>query len=242
MTRRRLFLLARALVAAAGIGYIAWSLTSSEPGILTTLRQATGETLLLAFLALAPIFPLQTARWLVLLRAAGIDPGFRKAFRLVMVGCFFNYCAPGTTGGDVAKGWYAAKGSGRAAVAAMTVLVDRIVGLMGLLVVGSLAGLLVLDDPLALRITGTVWLLAGGVALGLLAYSSERLRGRLGLDSLISRLPGYRLFAGIDRALLDYRDRRGALAAALALAVAVFWFRREMGANTAISASGESVS
>lgn len=299
MNRRNLFLLARALVAVAGIGYIVWSLTWTDrirvpartrspagelvttvlpdgtrlvddrsfpvlrgdadafhggglvtievptgagprevavpaesrgtgpheyrfdPGIVTTVRRAAAGTLALAFLVLAPIFPIQAARWLILLRAAGIEVGFGKSFRLVMVGCFFNYCAPGTTGGDVAKAYYAARGSGRVAVATMSVLVDRLVGMAGLLVVGSLAGLLVLDDPVAWRVTLTVWLLAAALVVAAILYSSRRLRDRLRLAALVSRLPGHELIAGVDRALLAYRDRKAAVAGALALAVAV---------------------
>lgn len=296
---RRLFLLARVLVAVAGVGYIVWTLTWSDqvrvpartpgpggelqatvlpdgtrlsedrlfpvvegdarsfdaggpvsiavpddgetrtlrvpvqergtgpheyhfvPGILTTLRTADGGMLALALLAMAPMFPLQAVRWLVLLRASDIDVDFGKSFRLVMVGCFFNYCAPGTTGGDIAKAYYAARGSGRTAVAATSVFVDRLVGVAGLLVLGSAAGLLVLDHPLARQVTGSVWLLGLGLALAVAAYSSRRVRGRLGLDALIARLPARQLVAGVDQALLVYRDHILAVAVALALAVLV---------------------
>lgn len=128
-----------------------------------------------------------------------------------MVGCFFNYCMLGTTGGDFVKAYYAAKGSDRKADAVISVVVDRILGLMGLFVVAGVAGLFMLHDPQARQITGMIWLAAAFGVIAASVYFSGRLRKLLQLDRLISKLPGARLIATIDQAAVAYRGHVGTL-------------------------------
>ena len=80
-----------------------------------------------------------TARWNLLLRAQQIRLPFARAWGLVMIGNLFNIVIPGAVGGDLVKGYYIAQAAGpRAAHAATSVVMDRVAGLVGLLLLGAL--------------------------------------------------------------------------------------------------------
>lgn len=192
-----------------------------QPGIRTTLGGARPSLLLLGFLVLGPIFPIQALRWFLLLRARGLHVSFGRTFRLAMVGNFFNYCMPGSTGGDVVKAFYAARGSGRKADTVMSIIFDRATGMIGLLLVGGLAGLAMLGNPAARAVAGTIWLLGLAVVAGGVVYFTPGIRRRLGLDWLLARLPGRSLLSSIDAAATAYRDHKGAVLAAIGLAMLV---------------------
>ena len=109
-----------------------------QTGIGTMLRQADRTKLLLAF-AVAPIsFLITTIRWRALLGVLGVSLSFGTAFVLNMVGSFYNTFMPGSTGGDVLKAYYAAKHApDRRTAAVMSVIVDRVLGLIALVILGG---------------------------------------------------------------------------------------------------------
>jgi uncharacterized membrane protein YbhN (UPF0104 family) len=94
--------------------------------------------LLVSFLAAVCTVVLCSWRWLVLLRAQEVHIGRRRAGELYLVGAFFSLLLPGATAGDLVKGWYVAReATGRRAEAATTVLLDRIMGFVGLIMVAA---------------------------------------------------------------------------------------------------------
>ena len=191
------------------------------PGIFTTLRDANRMWLLMGLALVGTIYPIQSFRWLTLMRCRGLGVTAWKAYRLTMVGSFFNYCMPGTTGGDLIKAYYAAKHSDRRAEAVMSVVFDRVAGLLGLVVLAGVTGLFMIKHPLAGPITVYVWLGMGCAALGAGVYFSRRTRKALRIDWLISKLPGKGLFASIDQAAVAYRDHWGAVVSAVAVSLPV---------------------
>ena len=195
------------------------------PGIGTTFSNSNVALLLLGLLTVGPVYLIQGWRWLLLLKARGLDVGYGKAFRLLMVGSFFNYCVPvGTTGGDVIKAYYAAKGSTRRTDAVMSIIFDRITGMVGLILVGGVAALAMWRLEVARQAAATIWLLAACVAGGSVIYFSATLRQWFGVDSLVNHLPrrGIRqLIVSADKAALAYRDHKGSVIAAIGLSVLV---------------------
>jgi uncharacterized protein (TIRG00374 family) len=84
-------------------------------------------------------------RWYLLLLAQEVKITFWKTLSLNFIGMFFNICIPGTTGGDLVKCYYVASiYPDKKTSTITTILVDRVMGLIGLLLVG---GLLVLAYP-----------------------------------------------------------------------------------------------
>lgn len=74
-------------------------------------------------------------RWNILLRVQGINLNWIRLSMLLMIGIFFNLFLPGGTGGDVVKTFYLLKETpGKKAPALLAVLMDRLIGLLGLMV------------------------------------------------------------------------------------------------------------
>jgi uncharacterized protein (TIRG00374 family) len=88
---------------------------------------------------------LSAVRWTMLARPLGIDTPFQDLIKYYLIGMFFNLFAPGTVGGDVSRIYYVvrdehAHASGRAVTtmhAAMSVLMDRAIGMIVLVWLGA---------------------------------------------------------------------------------------------------------
>jgi glycosyltransferase 2 family protein len=84
-------------------------------------------------------------RWYLLVRV--IDPRFtlRAAVLLGFIGGVFNLVIPGAVGGDLIKAAYLARMHVKKTQAIASMVIDRIIGLLGLFVLASIAGGLVWD-------------------------------------------------------------------------------------------------
>jgi glycosyltransferase 2 family protein len=82
------------------------------------------------------------SRWYLLLRLQAIDIGIYPAIKLTFVGFFYNNFLPGSVGGDVLRAWYVTKHTPKRLEAAISVFVDRIIGLVGLIISAIIAFML----------------------------------------------------------------------------------------------------
>ncbi|UYN90693.1 MAG: flippase-like domain-containing protein [Anaerolineales bacterium] len=73
-----------------------------------------------------------SGRWHVLLRAAGIPIPWQQSIRITLAGLFAGNFLPSTVGGDVARLAGALQQGYDSAVSAASLLVDRLVGLVGM--------------------------------------------------------------------------------------------------------------
>ena len=104
-------------------------------------RESPGILAFMVFVLVLIVVPLATFRWWLLLRAIGLPVEPKQTFLLTWIGNFFNTTLPGAFTGDVVKGYYVIKAQqeeGRTP-ALMTLLIDRFVGLFGLIVMSFLA-------------------------------------------------------------------------------------------------------
>lgn len=109
--------------------------------MLATLRGADTRWLLAGILIYGVVEFLAGVRWVLLLRVQGVGLSVGRTFALLLIGLFFNFFLPSGTGGDVVKIYYLLKEThGQRALALLSVLMDRILGLAGLIL---LAGLIV---------------------------------------------------------------------------------------------------
>ena len=76
-------------------------------------------------------------RWWLLLRTQAIFISFWAALRLHFLGLFYNNFMPSSVGGDLIRAWYVAKHTDKKFEAALSVFVDRIVGLLSTLVIAA---------------------------------------------------------------------------------------------------------
>jgi len=80
-------------------------------------------------------------RWRLLLKVQSVDISIWAGLKLHLLGLFYNNCLPSSIGGDVLRAWYVTKHTDgeRGVGAALSVFVDRIVGLIGTLLIASIA-------------------------------------------------------------------------------------------------------
>ena len=74
-------------------------------------------------------------RWWLLLRSQSVFISFISAVRLHFLGLFYNNCMPGSVGGDLIRAWYVTKHTDKRFEAALSVFVDRVVGLVSTLII-----------------------------------------------------------------------------------------------------------
>lgn len=193
-----------------------------DPGVMTILRGADLGMLAAGMFVISPIYLIITVRWWLLLRASGLTVPRRHVFRLTMVGNFLNFCMPvGTTGGDVVKAYYAAKHTDRRTDAVMTIVMDRIAGLLGLVVLALGAGLMMWHEPMVRRVTTTMAVAVGLAAVAGLIYFNPFLRRCGGVQWLLQRLPAQGFVRQVDTAAVAYRHHKGLITLAVGFGVVV---------------------
>jgi len=191
------------------------------PGLGTMLRQANHWLLAAGLLVMLPMLPLQAWRWMWLMRCRGLQVMYGRVLQLTMVGMFFNICMPGMTGGDVVKAYYAAKGTDRRGTAILSVVLDRLCGLLALIILGALVGLTMWHDPLAMWVNLGVWALLIASVVGAWAYFSQGFRRLIGLHRLLSNMRDTHPLYRLDQTILAYRHHRGTVAGAVGLSMGV---------------------
>ena len=173
------------------------------------------------------VVPMATFRWWLLLRAIGVQVKPKQIFILTWIGNFFNTTLPGAVTGDVVKGYYVIKAQqeeGRTR-AFMTLLIDRFVGLFGLIVMAFLA--LVLNLELILsqeRLHSLAWMITvlfgGTVVFYTIALFSFK-EGRDPFIRLFQRLPAKKISLKVYSAFKSYQHQKTTLLLTLLLAIGI---------------------
>jgi hypothetical protein len=160
-------------------------------GVIRMVRQAgpNWPFLLLALIVFPITILITSVRWHELLKALDIQLTLSMTFVLNMVGLFFNTFMLGSTGGDVLKAWYVAKRTHHRTRAVMSVLVDRIIGLIALIILGGAMAAMQWHIEKCRQVAiGAVGILVV-TSIGLIFFYNATLRRRSGLDFLLSKLP-----------------------------------------------------
>jgi len=76
-------------------------------------------------------------RWRLLLRVQRISLSIPTALRLQFIGLYYNNFMPSSVGGDLLRAWYVTKHTDRKFEAALSVFVDRVIGLLSTLVIAG---------------------------------------------------------------------------------------------------------
>ena len=158
-------------------------------GLARMVRQADPKLLWAALLVFPLTFVLTSYRWHELLKVLDIDLSFGRAFVLNMVGCFWNTCIPGSTGGDVLKALYVSKQTPHRTRAVMSVLVDRAVGLLALIILGGIMAAFQWDVPACRTVALGAAAICLCTAVGMLVFLNPTLHRLSGLDAFLRLLP-----------------------------------------------------
>jgi glycosyltransferase 2 family protein len=107
----------------------------SWPRLFTTLMKAQHATLLMGLTIGGMSIIFSTYSWRSLVLAERIQTDLARLIHLYLVGIAFSHFLPTSMGGDVAKAYYVGKGSGNMAGAASSVLLSRVTGFLGMLLI-----------------------------------------------------------------------------------------------------------
>jgi uncharacterized membrane protein YbhN (UPF0104 family) len=191
--RRRLGLIARTLVSVLLIGWLVRKVEWSQ--LWAIVRTMEVAWLVAGFFCFVPTILIVSWRWRMLLGVHGVHLRFWRIFELNMIGQFFSAFLLGTTGGDVFKIFYAARAvPDRRAAVAFTVVVDRVVGMIALLLFGVVLSCtqlhLLLSTPGTRVATGTFYLFAAAGLVGsILATLGPFLLQHPAIRSLLKKIP-----------------------------------------------------
>lgn len=194
---RYVSLAARIVVAVVAIGWVFHGQDWAELG--RVFQRLSLWYFALGLAAFAGTQLVIACRWWLLLRAQAIYIAIGATVRLHFFGLFYNNVMPGSVGGDLLKAWYVTKHTEKRLAGALSVVVDRVIGLIGLIFMAVFAYLLFargsLGGPAQAKSGGVgpwlgqhknliFWIFIGIVAVLVIAlvqpYGRARLRRTLG--------------------------------------------------------------
>lgn len=224
------------LRAAIGLGLAALAIGAiikhSKVDLRAEFEICNWSLMAVAFGCYACLLAMTMIRWYILLIVQGIHIKAGDIVRLTMIGLFWSGVIPGSVSGDFVKMFYVRKHAGdKLSETVMTIVLDRLLGLMGLFAVASVAILLSLKflEAAPKELQMAVAVVAGGSVAGLLAVFAIAIREPL------QRLPGVRhaieighdrlpekvttILTRMSQALDLYRSKPLAVIAALAVSI-----------------------
>ena len=159
-----------------------------------------------------------TTRWWRLLARIGCESTWFNALRLTYIGLFFNLVVPGLTGGDLIRGVLVVREHpDQRADALMSVIVDRLLGVIMLTAIAVVAIFWVGEPLVELRLPVSFAL--AGVLFGLAAFLNRTVRRWTRFDAILERLPKGEKLRKLDRALRHYASQPFELFIALFLSL-----------------------
>jgi glycosyltransferase 2 family protein len=212
---------------AVSVALLAWLFSRVDMAALwATARRASPLWMTIAFAIYAFNVLLSIWRWWLLVEAQELDVSFKQLSASMLVALFFNNFLPSNIGGDVIRIGDTVKAAGSKTLATTIVLVDRTMGMMGLVLVAACGASMVAARTGQVRLPlGPSWLWAGflgGAAVGVPMFWSPAGVGRL-LQPLTVVHPewvGLRI-DNVTTTLERFRNRPGALASCFGGAVLV---------------------
>jgi uncharacterized protein (TIRG00374 family) len=163
---------------------------------------------------------LSSLRWQWLSQPLGFDRPYRHYVGDYFVGMFFNLLLPTSVGGDAVRAIRLNAGSGRAMAALVSVLFDRLSGLLVLLAMACAAALSC-SEPLPSWMTVAIYGMAGCALIGIALLPAM-------LRLVLKHAPRWRIVSrlgpmaySMQNALSQFRDRLGLVMATSALSLVI---------------------
>jgi hypothetical protein len=208
--------------------------TAWQPGMPRVFRDVEPGGLCVALLLALVGIAATSLRWWRLLNAARCPARLFDALRLTFIGFFFNIVVPGLTGGDLIKAVMIARSHPeRRAAAALSVLVDRLIGVFVLVAMGAVAIAAVgraFPYPRTPIFAGL-----GAALLAAALYQNPAVRRAIGFERLLGRLPFAKVLRQLDDAVTVYSKHPREFALAL-----LFSFANQCCVITALCVLGRS--
>ncbi|MCF7957329.1 MAG: flippase-like domain-containing protein [Phycisphaerae bacterium] len=168
---------------------------------------------------------LLASRWMILLKVHGVSISFFQAVKLTYLGLFYNNMMPGAVGGDLLKGWYITRHSDETnrVSAVVTVFVDRLIGLIGMIMVATVASFFIGREIAykQFQIRWLVWATLGAMVLAAVLFLSKRIRQKLLISLILEKLPFSDLLKKIDSSIRIYRQHKTTIVLSLLLTATI---------------------
>jgi glycosyltransferase 2 family protein len=204
-------------------GLLGWTIAKNWTVIQQVFQgPLDGRLFALAFAVNMLAVVLTFVRWYILVRALDIPFRLRDAVRLGFIGNVFNLVIPGAVGGDLIKAVYLCQEQSRKAEAVASMVIDRIVGLLGLFLLAAVMGAWIWRDASGdvQRLIMVVWVAVVAGLLGLAVLFTPALYQPLArLFARRKRLA--RIFQELSAAAGAYRTRLGVVALMLLMAMGI---------------------
>lgn len=167
-------------------------------------------------------------RWYLLLRGLKLDVPFFRVVMLELIGFFFNTAMPGAVGGDIVKAIYVVreqKAESRAP-AMVTVLLDRVTGLVGLFLMSGLAVManleLAMGNPNIAKLSSFIGFGCLAIVIASIIVFFPHKEGRDPVRALLNRqVPGFSVLGKIYDATRAYRGQPWRLISVVGITVAL---------------------
>jgi uncharacterized protein (TIRG00374 family) len=194
-TRHTLIVLAKIALATAILGYLLVQVQRQAGFTRLVHEPKVWHLLAIGFSCTLLAIALTFVRWHVLLMALGLDFRLRDTMRLGALGFALNFVSLGSIGGDLFKAIFVAKDApGQRTEAIATVVVDRLVGMLMMLSLASVATFFVdwIAAPAAIKVlVQTIRFVTAGLLTGVAlilavpALSGVRIRTLVGAVPLV---------------------------------------------------------
>lgn len=173
----------------------------------------TGSNIAICLSLMGLSFILSSERWRAILIAQGFQMSFWQAFKLTQVGIFFNFVIPGGVSGDLVKGFYLTRNHpDRKFLAAMTIFLDRVIGLTAMSVMAAISLFYDFDFIWAhnelhvLAIVLIILLLIFCISWG--AGFSRKLRQSRLIHFVFLKIPGHHRLFQLWDTILTFKNQR----------------------------------
>ncbi len=155
-----------------------WVLVRSfdAESLLQHLAHVSIQGPILAVLILFALSLVQAWRWTFVFRAFRRRVALRKCWEIVLIGLFFNQTLPSSVGGDAARIWRIYRAGFDLALAAHSVILDRLAALVALLLLAA-AGLPMILELVSGQAPG--WPIVAIIMLGLAGWAALLMFDRL---------------------------------------------------------------
>jgi uncharacterized protein (TIRG00374 family) len=226
------------------LGLISWILFKVDRRqLFDTMRNLDAGFVLLAQATYFAVNAVCAWRWQVLLAGRGVRLGFWHLFRYFLNGLFFGNFLPTTVGGDLMRAYLIFDDCQNRSEAFASVLVDRFIGLFGVIVTGVIGLVLVARTGQELALLRYMAIGIGLTVVLVAAFLNKplmrRFRGLLKLP-LVARIE----HAAVEfyHSLYVYRTHKREVAAALlqsllvqlGVVLTVFFIARALGSSISI--------
>lgn len=137
--KRKALLLLKILISLGLLGFVVFKTGLMTPAgwqeLLSTIRGAKLIYVVLSLLVGVGLILLSAWKWKILLHSKGIEVSLFRLFSISYIGRFFNLFLPTSVGGDVVRVWDLGKLTGQKTEALASVFVERLTGLITLVVI-----------------------------------------------------------------------------------------------------------